>query len=362
MAVLGLAFNRSMQNPARVQFRPDYSTLFPAEQRSWSRAIAAQVQAASRRSDPSKIVKAAWPNDDRALEISKGAVTPTTTAGYPTFDPVVAYRSLAPSSAALSLFQMGTALSLDGVTTIHIPSFAAMPVQPIFVEEGKPAPNVQWSLAANIVLGPVRKILMMSAVTEELQDATPDTASAVIGRMLADIANRGIDTVAFGSAAADTKQPAGLLHAVVPIGAATAGVDALAQDLGNLTGAIGVAGIDPSGAVFVCGPREATMIKIKASQKFDNPVLTTLGLPAKTVACFAPAGIFSGYQDAPQIETRKSPAVHFEGSTPADITNGGVAAPVKSSFQAGLISIKVRGNCSWAAAPGAAQVITVVNW
>jgi hypothetical protein len=257
---------------------------------------------------------------------------------------------------------MGMMLDLSGATTIHIPSFAALPVQPVFVEEGKPAPNVQWSLAANIVLGPVRKILMLSAVTEELEYATPETASAVIGRILADVANRGIDTTAFGSAAADTTKPAGLLHAVVPIGAATAGVDAMAEDLGNLTGAIGNAGIDPNGAVFVCGPREATIIKTKASLKLDNPILTTLGLPAKTVACFAPAGIVSGYQDAPQIETRKSPAVHFDGSTPADITNGGVAAPVKSSFQAGLISIKVRANCAWAAAPGAAQVITAVNW
>ena len=77
--------------------------------------------------------------------------------------------------------------------------------------------------------------------------------------------------------------------------------------------------MDPSGAVFVCSPREATIIKIKVGPKFDHPVLSTLGLPEKTVACFASAAVASGYQDAPQIETSKTATVHFEDGSPADI-------------------------------------------
>ena len=105
-------------------------------------------------------------------------MTPTTSTGrLSAYDPVIAYRSLAPSSAALALFQLGTALNLEGANTIRIPAFANMPVQPVFVEEGKPAPNVQWNFAADTVLGPVRKILMLAAVTEELENCTPETAS-----------------------------------------------------------------------------------------------------------------------------------------------------------------------------------------
>lgn len=107
----------------------------------------------------------------------------------------------------------------------------------------------------------------------------------------------------YGTAAADEDQPAGLLHCVTPIAAAATGPDAMAEDFGALTGAIGEAGIDPTEAVFVCSPREATIMKIKVGPKFDYPVLSTLGLPAKTVACFAPAAVASGYQDATQIET-----------------------------------------------------------
>ena len=86
---------------------------------------------------------------------------------------------------------------------------------------------------------------MFSAVTGELNDATPETASAVIGRVLADCTKRSIDIAAFGTQADDgLTAPAGLLHGVIPITAATAGPDAMATDLADLIGSIGNAGID----------------------------------------------------------------------------------------------------------------------
>ena len=350
-----------------ISLRPDFGGLLQAERKSWQRAIAAHALATAKHSnDPGKIVRSAWPNDGRAQMIVRAAKSPTTTAGFPTYDPVIAFRSLAPSSAALALFQMGLALSLEGASTIRIPSVAGRPVQPVFVSEGSPAPTLQWSFNANTVLGPARKILMLAAVTGELDEATPETASEVIGRVLSDVANRGIDATAFGYADQDTTKPAGLLHGVMPLTAATAGADAMADDLGNLVGAIGAAGIDPNGAVFVAGPREATIIKAKVGSRFDNQVLTTIDLPAKSVACFAPAGVFSGYQDPPQIETSIEAAIHFEDTTPTDISTAGtppaVAYPTKSAFQTNLIVVRVRANLAWAVATGAAQVIAAVNW
>ena len=203
---------------------------------------------------------------------------------YPARDIVKSFRSLAPGGAALTLFQHGLMLDLRGITTIRIPSLVGLPFQPIFIGEGMPAPAVQWTFASTVV-GPGRKIVLLSAVTGELNDATPETASAVIGRVLADCTNRSIDIAAFGTQADDGITPAGLLHGVTPITATPAGVDSMASDLANLTGALGNAGIDSSGAVFVCGPREKTLLDIKVgSTKFSNPVLATLGLPPKTVA------------------------------------------------------------------------------
>ena len=92
---------------AGIPLRADAGALMSMERTSWTRAIAALALAADRRKDPQKITKAAWPDDQRALLITRGAVSPTNTSGFPTFDPVVAFRSLAPNSAALALFQLG---------------------------------------------------------------------------------------------------------------------------------------------------------------------------------------------------------------------------------------------------------------
>jgi hypothetical protein len=346
-----------------IPLRPDYGETHRLESRAWHRAVAASALATLRHSDPANELKAAWPNDDRATLILRAAQSPTGTGDIPAFDQTGLFQSLASSSAALQLFERGLQLDLAGITSLRIPNFAALPPAPIFVGEGKPAPNVHWTFDAT-VLGPARKVLILAAVTGELEAATPESASALVGRILADSSNKSIDAVAFGTAAADEDQPAGLLHGVTPIAASAASPDAMAEDVGALIGAIGVSGIDPSGAVFVCSPREATIIKIKVGPKFDHPVLSTLGLPEKTVACFASAAVASGYQDAPQIETSKTATVHFEDGSPADIAglDGAIAVPTKSAFQTHLISIRVRARAAWAVTPGGAQVVNNVNW
>ena len=138
----------------------------------------------------------------------------------------------------------------------------------------------------------------------------------------------------------------------------------MSTDLAALVGAIGDAGIDTTDTVFVAPPREAMIIRLRAGPKFDNLVLETLGLPAKSVACFAPGATYSGYQDVPQIETRNEVALHFEDTAPAEIVGspGTVAAPVKSLFQMEIIAIRVRANAAWAVAPGGAQIVENVNW
>jgi hypothetical protein len=346
-----------------ISLRPDPGGLLQAESRSWHRAIAASALGVAQRGDPAKILKQAWPHDERAAVILRGAVGPTPVPDFPALNIAEAFRSLAPGSAALALFERGLKLDLTGLNSIRVPNIASWPAQPVFVAEGAPGPSVQWRFGGAVV-GPTRKILVLAATSRELEDATPETASAVIGRVLADATNKSIDMVAFGTAPADAVQPSGLLYGVPPIPASPAGSDAMADDLGNLVGAIGDASVDPTGAVFVCSPREATIIKTRVGPKFDSPVLSTLGLPAKTVACFAPAAVASGYQEAPQIETSHQAVYHAEGTSPAEIvdTGGALAAPTLSTFQTDVISIKVRGSAAWAVAPGGAQVVNDVNW
>jgi hypothetical protein len=336
-----------------------------AEARSMQRAIAAQALSTCGHGKAEKILKDHFPTDSRAAIILKAAVTPTSTSDFPATDVIGAFRSLAPGSAAWKLFDHPSALKLDlrGYHQINIPHVANLPPAPVFVGEGMPGPVLTWSFVNN-ALGPVRKILVFAGISEELDAASPQNASAVIGRVLADATNKSVDAIAFDANPGDAIRPAGLLNGVTPINNAN-GTDEwrnTQDDLADLIGAIGDAGIDPTDAVFVVGPREAALIR-QRSGDLDNDVLMTLGLPKGTVLCVAPAGIASGYQGPPEIETSKA-TLHREGTTPAEIvsTPGIVAEPSTSFFQSYLIAIKVRAEAAWCAAPGAVQFVQSVNW
>jgi hypothetical protein len=335
-----------------------------ADQRSMHRAITASVLEKLWHTDATKILKTSWGDDHRAMMILKAPVSPTATpSGYPSIDTIGVFRSLAPGSAALALFERCTKLNLQGINTVRVPHTNALPRKPVFIGEGKPAPAVQFPTAAT-TLGPTRKILVISAVSRESQEASAETASTVIGRVLADASNASIDFTAFDTNAADATRPAGLLYGVTPISSSNGSDDYMnmADDLGNLAKAVGDAMIDPSDLIYVAGPREATIIRLRGGVSVN--CLTTLGLPAGSVAAFAPAAVYSGYQGEPVVETAEEVAIHMEDLNPAEIVSspGTVAAPQKSFFQTEVIAIRVRAWASWAVAPGGAQIVNSVNW
>ncbi len=345
--------------------RPDRGEAIRAEGRAWSRAIAAQALSSPQRS-AEKILRANWPHDSRAATKLKSAVSPTSTtnSGLPPHDLVEAFRSLAPASAAWKLFAHDAALKLDltGVHSINIPHVANFPPQPVFVGEGSAGPVAQWSLMKSAV-GPARKILVISCVSEELEAASPQSVSGVIARVLADSSNKSIDATAFDANPDDGIRPAGLLFGVTPTPAAAAGAfvaETIAADVSNLVGAIAANGIDPSDTVFIAGAREASLMQTLAGVD----AIMSLAVPPKTVIACAPAGIASGFEGGPEIDTSKEAVVHREGASPGEIvsTPGVSASPSTSLFQSGLIAVRVRANAAWAAAPGAVQVVSGVNW
>ena len=355
-----------MTTLTRRPFLPNDDDALHFERRSWQRAITAHALAALHLDDPTKILKANWPSDERARLITRAAVSPTTTASLPPFDAIATFRSLAPGSGALRLLDSSLKLNLSGLSTWKIPNIAALPPAPIFVGEGAPAPVVQFAFRSTI-LGPMKKVLVMSGVTNELQNASAETAVATIGRVLADATVKSFDTIAFSTGAATAVQPAGLLHdATVVTTAAPAGAGALKADLANLVDAISDAGIATDGAIFVAPAREALLIKAEpVGPKFNYEVFETLGLPPRTVAAFAPDAVASGYQDAPTIEASTDALLHYD-SVPSDISTAGTPAvaafPTRSAFQTNIVNIRVRMLAAWACVPGGSAYVTNVNW
>jgi len=348
-----------------IPLRPDRFALEHEQRRSLVRACTAMALAGPTRS-ASAVLKSAWPNDDAASLILRAAVSPTLTSNYPTFQAASVLPNLAPQSAAIRLFNASMVLDMAGVNTVRVPHAVTVP-GPIFVPEGAPAPTVQISLAATDV-GPVRKILILAAVSSELENATPETASAVIGRVLSNAATKSLDSVAFGSAAADSAKPAGLLNGTPTLTASTAtGVEAIAEDIGAMAAAMAAAGVDPEGMILVAAPQQAVALKLLAGPKFDNPVFGTTALADGTVAAFAQGAVAAAFDGSPTVEASKEAVVHFEDTTPLAIGTPGspntVAAPTRSAFQQDMLIIRVRAKATWAViAPGGAQQITGVKW
>jgi hypothetical protein len=338
--------------------------LFPfemlAERKSWSRAIAAlALSELQQRANPRQILKSHWPGDDRAAVLLKAAQSPTdtTNSGLPAAVSVATWRSLAPGSAAWRLFDHSSALRLDlsGFNTIEMPNIAALPPVPIWVGESDGAPVVQWTWGKT-VLGPAKKILVIAALSDELERATPESAAQLMGRLLSDATQKSIDTAAFDAVAGDDVRPPGLCYGVAPITASAAANpgDAMIEDLAALAGQIGGNGIDTNDVVYIAGPREAQVIKLRAGPRFDNDVLSSLGIPADTVIAVAPSGICSGYQGPPTISTSKEAVLHRN----TDPTQ----PPESSLFQTNLIGIKVHARAAWAAAKGAVSMVGGITW
>jgi hypothetical protein len=141
-----------------------------AEGRSIQRAITASVIATLKGCPVEKVLRTLWPRDEGAALLFKAAQTPLKASDYIHYDAVGAFRSLAPASAALKLFDASVKVDLTGVTTVSVPRFS-LSNKAVFVPEAGPAPALQLA-GSGTVVGPARKVLILSAVTRELNEAT----------------------------------------------------------------------------------------------------------------------------------------------------------------------------------------------
>jgi hypothetical protein len=270
---------------------------------------------------------------------------------------------LAPASASARLLSLATSLDLTGVGSIKLPFIGATgrPSVP-FVGEGQPGPVVNLTLASPI-LGPAKKLLIMVALTREIQDASADTAEVVVGNALATAAEQSIDAAMFSDAAGSDTAPPGLLNGVNAIpSAGKAGAEGVADDLALLAGAIGANGVNADDMVVITTPALAVKLRLLASPKFTNTVLSSSSLSEGTIIGVVPRGLVTGYSGVTSIEVGTVPAVHFEDTDPKDIVDTAPAYPTKSPFQTDVIVLRLRSWCAWAVHPEAIAEVTGADW
>jgi hypothetical protein len=347
-------------NRTALPLRIDGDAVATNDRRATLRAITALAVAAVRGgADPMTLLKAAWPNDRIAAAVLRAVSSPTTTADFPVANIIGLFRSIAPKSAALELFNLGRIIDLSGLNTVSIPGVGALPGPP-FVAEGAPGPVLQTP-TFGLVIGPTKKLLVMAGVTRELDQASPPGAVHIVAAILGDVVAKSLDIAAFGSAAASAAAPAGLLHNVTPLtaAAATPPINAMFEDVGNLAEAIGDTDIDVNELVFVGGPKQAVAMKMFLGPKFDYPILASTALKG-SLACFAAPAVVAAYADLPQVETSRDSTLQFSDAPAA--AGPLSAGPTLSAFQQELINIKLRGRAAWGVHAGGAQVVANVTW
>src|SRR5262245_561000 len=141
--------------------RSDYRA---ATRRSLIRSFAATTLASLRgQRNPADLLTEAWPDDHVAEILLKAATAPTSSSSFPAAEGLAGLVLLAPSSAALRLFETQLRLTLGQNATVRVPSVATPPVA-VFVPELSPGPVLQGVLGA-ASLGPTKKILILAAIT-----------------------------------------------------------------------------------------------------------------------------------------------------------------------------------------------------
>jgi len=321
-----------------------------------------------------QICEQAWPHDRTALAITRAATPPMSTAssGVSAILPNVTgafVSGLQLQSAASRLFAAGLSVDLTDVYTVSIPrADAATSPPPVFIGEGLPIPVGQALIHAGVV-GPARKMSLIEALGNWLQEASAQTAETVIRTIMNESAARALDAAVFSAVSADATRPAGILNGVSAIGAATGGGQAAAiADIGALVAAIASAGGGRQILLFV-PPAKATTLPMLAPGIVSATNLEVVAAPSLSTSVIAvdPQGFVSGYSDTPLIDVGRSATLHMEDTTPLAIGTPGspatVAAPARSMYQTDSYALRLTLRCAWAMrAPGLVQLVSGVTW
>jgi hypothetical protein len=295
--------------------------------------------------------------DDVELEM-RGAVTQLKASDFPQ-DSVAALMQLANDTALSEVLALAVPVDLRGVTEFSFPLPSSFG-QAHFVEEGRPIPAAQGSFAG-MMIGPVKKVALITALSAELESYSAPVASTVISHLLRVSVSNGALKVLLSADAATPAAPAGLLNGVPPI---VAGTSATA-DLQALIGAIAAAGIDTRSVAFLAAPAQALALRTQPWPNFDHEIIEVSTLAPGTLIAIAADGFVVAGEGVPEVTASKHGVFHMN-DTPSDIGTVGapgvVAAPAVSMYQVDSFALRCVCWLTWAAAPGAVSWIQDTAW
>lgn len=266
------------------------------------------------------------------------------------------------------LSSMGLSLGFGRNAKIIIPTRSRTPtIAGSFVGEGLPIP-VRQGAFTSLSLTPM-KLAVITTWTKELDEHSIPAIEGLLRDAVVYDTAVAVDSVLLDANAATTIRPAGILNGVSGLTpTAGGGFTALTGDIKQLSGALltGTLG-NVRKPVWLMNPQQVNSAsfaiatgagvfpyrdEISQGRIGGWPIIQSGTVPAGTVIVIDAADFVSVTGDGPRFEISDQATLHFEDTTPTDISTAGtpavVAYPVKSMFQTDMLALRMIMPMTWA--------------
>ena len=277
-------------------------------------------------------------------------------------------ETLYPKAIFPRLAGYGMSLSFGSAGKIVIPTRSVTPtIAGSFVGEGLPIPVRQGAFTSQ-TLTP-KKMAVITSWTREMDMHSVPAIEGLLRNAVQEDTSIAVDSVLIDANAATTVRPAGILNGVtVTTATAGGGFAALVGDIGNLSGALltGTKG-NVRNPVWLMNPQQINKIGLTAApgagvfpfrEEIGTgrlggwPVIDSGTIPLGTVIVMDAADFVAVGGEAPRFEISDQATLHFEDTSPTDITTTGTppvaAFPVKSMWQTDSLALRLILPLNWA--------------
>lgn len=291
--------------------------------------------------------------DDRAvaaiLHRATAPIGTTTTSGFAAElaqDLVGSFlATLAPLSAAATLIAQGLQVPLARAASMKLPAREGAPSTTVsWVGESDPIPVREYALNDDCELAPRKHGFIIGVSREVAKRAGGD---AVIRTLIREDAAATLDGAYFATDAGDADSHAGMLAGLTPL-AGYGGGDRVAMET-DLTALSDVVSAGGSGQLaFIVSPKRANAFRIRFPEHAGLTMLPSLAVADDRVIAVDPASWAHGFGDDFEIDVSPSATIHMD-TEPEQISDSGVAAPVRSYWQTDCLAYRLLADVAFAA-------------
>jgi HK97 family phage major capsid protein/HK97 family phage prohead protease len=309
----------------------------------------------------------------------------TTTAGWAAELAVTGQGAWFNAIMAGSIFQpvaaRGMSVTLGRYAQISMPTRQATPtIAGSFVAEGAPIPVRQAAFTA-VTLG-LKKMAVITSYTREIAEHSTPEIETILRQLIMDDTGVAVDTVFIDNVAVSAIRPAGIRNGVSGLTpTAGGGFAALVGDLKAMVGAL--ASVNAMGSlVWIMNPVQQIAISLTQNAGGDFPfqadinanrllgygVVVSSTVPAGMVILINGDDLMVVQGDTPRFDVSDQATLHFEDTTPLQITTGAqgsavAATPVRSMFQTDSLALRMILPMNWAMRrTGVVSWVTGVTW